>query len=118
MTCSEKEGTASEIRWLRTSISYLSPRHRDARGTGCALAALAGDLPRLSLATRSRFADGVRRLKQILADTLRRLECADADALADSMLAEMAGVLAIARTEPDRERADARTRLLPTRAMR
>lgn len=86
---------------------YLSPRHRDARGAGCALAALAGDLPRLNLVTRRRFAAGVRALQQILAGALRALERDEADALADSMLAELVGALAIARAEPDGERSDA-----------
>jgi TetR/AcrR family transcriptional repressor of nem operon len=86
---------------------YLSARHRDTRGAGCALAALAGDLPRLSLVTRRRFAVGVQRMRQILAATLRLLERDDADVLADSMLAELVGALAIARAEPDSERSDA-----------
>lgn len=96
-----REGLAAYIDF------YLSPRHRDARGGGCALAALAGDLPRLDLATRRRFAAGVHRLREILAKALRLLGRDDADALADSMLAELVGALAIARTEPERERSDA-----------
>jgi TetR/AcrR family transcriptional repressor of nem operon len=86
---------------------YLSPAHRDARDAGCALAALACDLPRLKLDTRRRFAEGVHGLRQLLAGTLRVLGHADADALADSMLAELVGALAIARAEPDPERSDA-----------
>lgn len=85
---------------------YLSARHRDARGAGCALAALAGDLPRLSLALRQRFAAGMQRMQQILAGTLRQIGRADAEALADSMLAELVGALAIARAEPDKARSD------------
>jgi len=41
---------------------YLSVKHRDAPGQGCALAALGCDMPRESLLLRRRFTEGFRRL--------------------------------------------------------
>src|SRR5258708_24013965 len=50
---SPAEALAAYLDW------YLSPRHRDARETGCPMAALAGDLPRLETAARRRMFRGL-----------------------------------------------------------
>jgi TetR/AcrR family transcriptional repressor of nem operon len=88
---SPAEALAAYLDW------YLSPRHRDARETGCPMAALAGDLPRLGSAARRRFSRGADRLIAGLAMSLSALRQPDAEALAASAFAEMVGALALAR---------------------
>jgi len=93
---------------LSTFINaYLSRSHRDARSRGCALAALSGDLPRLSQAARTRFTEGAVRLPMGIAELLRKAGAKDAEALASSAVAEMVGALALSRAIVDAERADA-----------
>ncbi|HEY0198678.1 MAG TPA: TetR/AcrR family transcriptional regulator [Rhodanobacter sp.] len=86
---------------------YLSRRHRDARGAGCPIAALASDLPRLSDTARAQFAAGVQRLVAMLAGKLAELGHADSKAQAHSVLAELVGALSLARIEPDAKRSNA-----------
>jgi len=78
---------------------YLSDKHVDWPGRGCALPAMAADVSRLGRAARRRFAAGTERLCDEIADLLRALGHDDAQAmeLATSVLAEMAGAVAIAR---------------------
>ncbi len=85
---------------------YLSRAHRDARHSGCPIAALASDLPRLETAARERYAEGVRRVRALIAAPFAALGHADAEARADSMLAELVGALAMARAETDPKRSD------------
>ena len=111
---------AARARWERETVGrspaeglaayidfYLSAAHRDARGSGCPMPALAGDLPRLTGASRAAFGAGTRALIERLAGHLAALGHADAEALASSVLAELVGALSLARGEPDRERSDA-----------
>jgi TetR/AcrR family transcriptional repressor of nem operon len=84
--------------------AYLSRAHRDARGRGCPLAALAGDLPRLPQLARERFTEGAERVPAEMAALLRQTGAKNAEALADSAVAEMAGALALARAVTDPER--------------
>jgi len=77
--------------------SYLSSRHRDRRDRGCALAALSADLARLPPPARRRFEAGVREATLAIAEVLRVLGRAQPEQLAVSILAEMAGALALAR---------------------
>lgn len=86
---------------------YLSPEHRDARETGCPIAALSSDLPRLPKLCRAAHAEGTRNLTERVAITLRELGHRDADAVAASVIAELVGALSIARVEPDEARSDA-----------
>lgn len=86
---------------------YLSAAHRDARGTGCPMPALAADLPRLTGASRAAFAAGTRALIERLSGHLAALGHADAELLASSILSELVGALSLARGEPDRARSDA-----------
>lgn len=86
---------------------YLSMAHRDAPARGCPIASLSSDLPRLAPDARAAFADGTQRLAAALAQPLRRLGHDDAEALARSLLAELVGALALARCEPDPDRAAA-----------
>jgi len=78
---------------------YLSRKHRDARGSGCPMAALASDLPRLDEALREQFAAGVRRLTTTLGENV--------DVEAPSVVAELIGALSLARIELDPKRSDA-----------
>jgi TetR/AcrR family transcriptional repressor of nem operon len=86
---------------------YLSSSHRDARDTGCPLAALATDLPRLKTSARARFADGVARLTSMLEEWFEALGAADPSAEAASMLAELVGAIGLARAVPSREQSNA-----------
>jgi TetR/AcrR family transcriptional repressor of nem operon len=86
---------------------YLSARHRDARDTGCPLAALTTDLPRLSAKARGRFGRGVAWLTQAIAERLEAMGRPDPGALAASALAEMVGALTLARSVADEAQSDA-----------
>ena len=85
---------------------YLSRKHRDARGSGCPMAALASDLPRLDEAVREQFAAGASRLTATLSEKLAALGHVNVDAEARSMVAELIGALSLARIEPDAKRSD------------
>jgi TetR/AcrR family transcriptional repressor of nem operon len=50
---------------------YLSTKHRDAPGDGCALAALGCDMPRESKHIRRRFTEGFQRLTGLVSEMLR-----------------------------------------------
>jgi TetR/AcrR family transcriptional repressor of nem operon len=86
---------------------YLSPAHRDARRSGCPMAALSSDMPRLNARVRGQFAAGRERLCRMLADLIRQTGSDDAEADADSMYAELLGALSMARMEPDGLSSDA-----------
>ena len=80
---------------------YLSEAHRDARGAGCPLAAMAADLPRLEAGAQARFAEGALGLMARLSELLAAAGQDEPDALASSMVAELVGALSLARTLPD-----------------
>ncbi len=85
---------------------YLSAAHRDTRTSGCPLPFLSADAPRLTKASRERYAHGAADLEGRLAGALARMGHADAAELAGSALAEMVGALGLARAEPDVARSD------------
>src|SRR5262245_54121283 len=74
---------------------YLSMRHRADIPRGCPMPSMSGDLARLPLQARKRFAEGVEGLTQAVATVLRELKKPDPEELASSMLAEMSGALAL-----------------------
>jgi TetR/AcrR family transcriptional repressor of nem operon len=80
---------------------YHSPSHRLERANGCPIATLSGDLPNLSDRAHERFTDGTERAVAALAKLAKKLGAKDADALAWSAIAEMAGALALSRTVSD-----------------
>lgn len=86
---------------------YLSTKHRDMRGAGCPMAALASDLPRLPEATRQLFAEGARRLTEALAQKMTAMGYPEPESLARSTVSELVGALSLARVETDPERSDA-----------
>jgi TetR/AcrR family transcriptional repressor of nem operon len=85
---------------------YLSIAHRDARASGCPLPFLSADAPRLTKASRERYAQGVANLERRLAEALTQAGHDDAAELAGSALAEMVGALGLARAEPEGTRSD------------
>lgn len=79
--------------------SYLSISHCDKVENGCALPALAADMPRLGPLARKHFAAGMERLQRSLASLFVRDGHDEAEAmkLATALLAEMSGTIAMAR---------------------
>jgi TetR/AcrR family transcriptional repressor of nem operon len=74
--------------------AYLSIRHRDQPGAGCAIAALGAELPRQSDAVRAAFAHEVERLIELLAGILPPPGRERALAL----MAQLVGAIVLART--------------------
>jgi len=92
---------------LRAYIDfYLSRQHRDARDTGCPLPSLSADLPRLGVAARRQFAACLAGLTARVEGLLSALGWPDAEMLASSALAEMAGALSMARGVADPKQSD------------
>jgi TetR/AcrR family transcriptional repressor of nem operon len=92
---------------LRAYIKfYLSRAHRDTRTGGCPLPFLSADAPRLTGASRARFARGAAGLTARLAELIEKLGRPEPQALAASVLAEAVGAVALARAEPDPTRSD------------
>ena len=85
---------------------YLSTKHRDARASGCPIPVLAGDLPRLDRAARTRFAEGVAALTHAVAGRIGQLGLDEPEALARSIVAEMVGALSLSRAEPDEQKSN------------
>jgi TetR/AcrR family transcriptional repressor of nem operon len=79
--------------------SYLSLAHCDKVENGCALPALAADMPRLGPLAREHFAAGMERLQRSVASLFVRDGHDEAEAmkLATALLAEMSGTIAMAR---------------------
>lgn len=83
---------------------YVSRQHRDARATGCTMAALGGDAARQPAEVRATFAAGI---EELLAALGREEEgAADLDPVAErarnlSMLAHAVGALVMSRACPD-----------------
>ena len=86
--------------------AYLSRAHRDGRGTGCPLAALATDLPRLPRPARVVFGEGVARLTASLADLLAAVDWPRPEAGAAALLSQMVGAVSLARSVADPVQSD------------
>ena len=85
---------------------YLSPRHRDTPGSGCAIAALGCEVPRQGNAMRQTFTEGLRRLMERLTRLLgpkARRKCEN-EALA--IAATLVGGMILARAVDDRQLSD------------
>jgi TetR/AcrR family transcriptional regulator, transcriptional repressor for nem operon len=84
---------------LTTFIDYyLSSHHCEAAEMGCPIPPLAAAMAHLSKDARKRFSAGVSRLIDGLAILLDRAGVADPQVQANSMLAELAGALNLARS--------------------
>ena len=103
----ETENRAPRVALSSYLDFYLSTAHRDARRSGCPLAALSSDLPRMSNKARAAFASGRQRLVQSLGKLLGELDYEASIDAAQSMYAEMLGALSLARIEPDEKSSDA-----------
>ncbi len=79
--------------------AYLSEAHRDAPGTGCALAALAGDVGRSGAQPRSLYTGQVQR--SLAAMTARFGDTADSRGRAILTLSAMLGALSLSRAVSD-----------------
>jgi TetR/AcrR family transcriptional regulator, transcriptional repressor for nem operon len=90
---------------------YLSKAHRDAPNRGCPLAAVSGDLPRLPEAARTRYTEGVERMVSIFGKLLKKLDAKNSEAVAFSVLSEMAGALTLSRAILDPERSNQMLRI-------
>lgn len=86
---------------------YLSATHRDRIEAGCPIPPLASQMAALSEDARARYREGVARLHAALAGLLERAGQPDPETAARSLMAEMVGALAIARTESDMATSDA-----------
>jgi TetR/AcrR family transcriptional repressor of nem operon len=65
---------------------------------------LSADAPRLTGASRERYARGVVVLTEAVADLLRRMDDPQPEVTAASVLSEMVGAVSLARAEPDPDR--------------
>src|ERR1700733_9824093 len=80
---------------------YLSPRHRDDPGKGCAFAALSSDAARSSKSVRKAFAEGLQSLIDILADAVPGHSKAARRRKALAAMAGLVGALTLARAVGD-----------------
>lgn len=85
--------------------AYVSPEHRLRVARGCPVAALASDLPRQGPEVRAAYEAGVKGMIRRIAGWLP--ETPERDALAASLVAEMAGAVTLSRAFSDDAEADA-----------
>jgi TetR/AcrR family transcriptional regulator, transcriptional repressor for nem operon len=85
---------------------YVSATHRDNPASGCAITALNSDLPRQSKKFRAAFEMGVKSLSSSLAGWMKAAGIVDAEQLAPSILAAMAGAVSLSRTISDSDLSD------------
>jgi TetR/AcrR family transcriptional regulator, transcriptional repressor for nem operon len=76
---------------------YLSAAHRDERASGCPVAGLGSDAPRMPTAVQAHFAQGVSGLTGQIAAVLRAAGCGRPEAEAVLILAQMSGAVSLAR---------------------
>jgi TetR/AcrR family transcriptional repressor of nem operon len=98
---SESEEAALGSDLARFVSRYLSARHRDAPGSGCALAALGCEVPRQGPAVRQAFTRGLRAIVARLVAVLpaRKHQAPEDEALA--VVATLVGGLILARAVDD-----------------
>jgi TetR/AcrR family transcriptional regulator, transcriptional repressor for nem operon len=80
---------------------YLSPRHRDDPGHGCAFAALSADAARCSRPVRTAFAEGLEPLIEVVANAVPGRSKATRRRKAVAAMAELVGALILARAVDD-----------------
>ena len=85
---------------------YLSPRHRDDPGRGCAFAALSGDAARCGKPVRQAFARGLQPLIEIVAGAVPGRSKAARRRKAIAAVAELVGALILARAVDDEALSD------------
>ena len=77
----------------------MSADHREQRGDGCVMAALAGEIPRQGVAIRHSFTDAVRAVVKRISSLMPRQRKSEDEALA--VIATMVGALTLARAVDD-----------------
>lgn len=80
---------------------YLAPEHRDDPGRGCPLTTLATDVARSGGAAQAALDAGIARMIANIAERLLVDDAAEREALAASLMAEMAGAVTLARAVKD-----------------
>src|SRR5947209_1053590 len=85
---------------------YLSPRHRDAPGSGCAIATLGCEVPRQGNAMRRTFTEGLRRMMERLTRLVGGKDRRKRENEALVIAATMVGDTILARAVDDRELSD------------
>lgn len=80
---------------------YLSPRHRDDPGRGCAFAALSGEAARYGKPVRAAFAEGLGPLIDVLTNAIPGRSKALRRRKAVAAVAELVGALILARAVND-----------------
>ncbi|MEA2818296.1 MAG: TetR/AcrR family transcriptional regulator, transcriptional repressor for nem operon [Bradyrhizobium sp.] len=80
---------------------YLSPRHRDDPGHGCAFAAVGGEAARYGKPVRAEFARGLESLIEIIAKAVPGRSKSGRRRKAVAAVAEMVGALMLARAVDD-----------------
>lgn len=83
---------------------YLSLDHRERRGDGCVMAALAGEMPRQGATIRHRFTDAVRGATKRIIGLMPDRRKSEDEALA--IVATMVGALILARAVDDPDLSD------------
>jgi TetR/AcrR family transcriptional repressor of nem operon len=86
--------------------SYLSARHRDAPGNGCAIATLGCEVPRQGNAMRHTFTEGLRRMIGRLTRLLGPKAGRKCENEALAIVATLVGGIILARAVDDRELSD------------
>ena len=85
---------------------YLSRSHRDGRGAGCPLTALATDIPRLPDAAKIVFGEGVARMTASMTALLEGIGWPEAEAAAGALISEMVGAVSLSRSVADTEQSE------------
>lgn len=85
---------------------YVSAEHRDHPERGCPIALLSSDIPRQGPPARAAFDSGVDSLIEMIASRLQVGAADERQGLAGSLLAEMAGAVALSRAVSDRALSD------------
>lgn len=108
----------SAAKWKRTAEAnprdaaraiadfYLTPEHRDRPATGCAAAALAGDMAREGVHARQAFTQGVRELVDVIAAGREEGSAKQRQRAALADFSAMVGAMVLARAVDDPELAD------------
>ncbi len=88
--------------------SYLSPRHRDNRGSGCLVVAVAADMARLTGEARAGYARGfVRHIDRLCAALRLARDPAENEDRVTQLMSSLVGALLFARATEDPARSDA-----------
>ena len=90
-------GTDKRRALERIIDGYLSPRHRNALGKGCAVAALGSDLPRQSKKVREVFTKKLEECLEVLAGLLPAKAASQRHDTAIQLFSAMVGALILAR---------------------